>query len=101
MLREQGVHYKFKEPEQSGGEAYEQLTVFLGSGGALSVLVHVLHKFLELRRERSIHVETADGVKVITTGVSVEEFERVLRSTLESGTESSQSQSPDGEPPQG
>jgi hypothetical protein len=40
----------------------------------------VLHKFLALRTDKSIEIETSDGVKVMTKGASIDEFERVLRS---------------------
>jgi len=70
-------------PRQTGGQFSEVLTVALASGGAVTALVHVLHKFLDLRRDRSIYIHTKDGVQVMTKGASIDEVERVLRAARE------------------
>lgn len=82
LLFDEGVPSEH-EIHQTGGRCEETLVVLLGSGGALSALVHVLHKFLDLRANKSIQIETSDGVTVMTKGASIGEFERVLRSTRE------------------
>jgi hypothetical protein len=93
LLRDEGVH---SEPELfiSGARSAELLVILLGSGGTLSAVAHVLYKFLELRANRSIQIETSDGVTVMTKGASVEEFERVLRSAREPSPSESQGKSP-------
>ena len=73
------VHITSAERMQTGGAIYDIVTVSVAAGGAVTALVHVLHKFLDLRREKSIHIETDNGLKVITKGASIDEVERAVR----------------------
>ncbi|MCA1703908.1 MAG: hypothetical protein LC808_11835 [Actinobacteria bacterium] len=63
MLADHELPVSGEPPRQTGGAIFEVLTVALASGGAVTALVHVLHKFLDLRRDKSIYIETEDGLK--------------------------------------
>ena len=67
----------------TGAAIYEILTVSVASGGAVTALVHVLHKFLDLRRDKSFYIETENGLKVMTKGASIDEVERAVRAVSE------------------
>lgn len=64
---------------QTGGSIYALLTVAVGSGGAVTALVQVLHKFLELRRSVTIEVHSPDGTDLLTHGATAAEVAGLLR----------------------